>query len=486
MIEQMRNVHPAILPAPRGPIVARVIGSLWLAGLCALAPAIHAAPRYELSYEPDGERMQVRLCVDEAAAQRDFRLHRGGEAFVEAPQREHGSIERIGDSRWAAADWRAGECLHYTARVGDVAQSRDYDVGARIGAALVVAPQQWLLQTDGDTEARVRVTLPAGYTFAPPWRSIEGEPGRYLIPATPFSWSALVAIGRFDETRIDLPGGSVRLSVLGDATAAQRATLQQWVRHALAAASTGHGELPLPETQIVLLSGPGRGKAVGFGQSLRGQGNAVHIRVDSQASLAALDADWTAVHEFSHWAHPYLGDDGAWLAEGLASYWQNVLRARGGLITPLQAWTELDAGFGRGRSAAEDSLTLAQLSDAMHAKRAYYAVYWSGAAFWLQVDVDLRRASGGTLSVDEAMRRFRACCLARKREWGAAEFVAKLDELIGSDVLQRRYREFAQRKGFPPLDALYRDLGIQRADGALRLIDDAPDASVRDAIMRRR
>lgn len=483
MIEQVRNVHPAILPGRR----VRIAAGLLAAGLCALAPAPHAAPRYELSYAPDGERLQVRLCVDEAAAQRDFRLHRGGAAHVDALQREHGRIERIGDSRWRAVGWRAGECLRYTARVGDVAQNRDHDVGSRVGAALLVAPQQWLMQTDGESEAQVRVVLPAGYTFAPPWRPVDGEPGRYVIPVTPFSWSALVAIGRFEETRIDLPGGSVRLSVLGDASAAQYATLQQWVRHALAAVGTAHGELPLPQTQVVLLLGRGRGKAVGFGQSLRGQGNAVHIRVDPEASLAALDADWTAVHEFSHWAHPYLGDDGAWLAEGLASYWQNVLRARSGLLTPLQAWTELDAGFGRGRGAADDSLTLVQLSDAMHAKRAYYAVYWSGAAFWLQADVDLRRASGGRLSVDEAMRRFRACCLARKREWGAAEFVAKLDELIGSDVLRQRYREYAQRRGFPPLDALYRQLGLQRADdGALRLRDDAPDVAVRDAIMRRR
>ncbi len=460
---------------------------LRLAGLCVLAPVLHAAPRYELGYEPEGERLQVRLCVDEAAARRDFRLHLGAAAYIDALRREHGRIERTGDSRWRAADWRAGECLHYTARLGAVAQRRDYDVGSRVGADLLVAPQQWLMQTDGEAEAEVRVILPAGYSFAPPWRRLDGEPGRYVIPATPFSWSALVAIGRFEESRIDLPGGSARLSVLGDATAAQRARLQQWVRRALVAVGTAHGELPLPQTQVVLLLGPGRGKAVGFGQSLRGQGNAVHMHVDPQASLAALDADWTAVHEFSHWAHPYLGDEGAWLGEGLASYWQNVLRARGGLLTPTQAWTELDAGFGRGRGAANDSLTLAQLSDAMHAKRAYYAVYWSGAAYWLQVDVDLRRASGGRLSIDEAMRRFRACCLARKREWGAAEFVAKLDELIGSDVLRQRYREYAQRRGFPSLDALYRELGLQRADdGALRLLDDAPAAAVRDAIMRRR
>jgi hypothetical protein len=432
--------------------------------------------------------MRVRLCIDAAAARREFRLHRGGADHVEALARAQGTVERIGDARWRAADWHAGECLSYVARIGEIADSRDRDVGSRVGDTLLVAPQQWLLRSgDDDGEApRVDVVLPPGYSFAPPWPTRAGEARSYAVTPTPFAWAALVAIGRFDETSIRLPGGDVRLALLGTPTAAQRETLQQWIRHALTATATGYGELPLPQTQVVLLPGSGRGKAVGFGQSLRGQGNAVHIWVDPNATLAQLDADWTAVHEFSHWAHPYLGDDGAWLAEGLASYWQNVLRARGGLLTPQQAWEQLDAGFARGRRAATDDFTLAELSDAMHAQRAYYAVYWSGAAFWFDADVALRRASKGALSVDEALKRFHACCLAQKREWGAAEFVAKLDALTGGDAFVSRYRAFAARRGFPPLDAVYAQLGLERgADGKLRLVD-AADAAIRDAIMRRR
>ncbi|GMV28128.1 MAG: hypothetical protein AMXMBFR59_02530 [Rhodanobacteraceae bacterium] len=456
--------------------------------LCLWTATAPAATHYALRYDPGAERMHVRLCIDKAAARREFRLHRGGAAHIEALAREQGSVERIGEARWRAADWRAGECLGYTARIGQIADSRDRDVGSRVGDTLLVAPQQWLLRADDDAAANVDVSLPSGHAFAPPWptRSGDAVARTYVITPTPFAWSALVAIGRFEETSIRLPGGEVRLAVLGAPTVAQRATLHQWIRNALAAAASGYGELPLPQAQVVLLPGDTRGRVVGFGQSLRGQGNAVHIWVDPDAPIARLDADWTAVHEFSHWAHPYLGDDGVWLAEGLASYWQNVLRARGGLLTPQQAWEQLDAGFSRGRRAPDYGLTLAELSDAMHARRAYHAVYWSGAAFWLETDLALRRASAGALSVDEALRRFRACCLADKREWRAAEFVAKLDALIGSDVFVTHYRAFAGRRGFPSLDATYARLGLRRdATGRLRLVD-AADAAIREAIMRRR
>ncbi len=460
------------------------------AGLSLFATAAGAAARYELVYAPDTGRMQVRLCVDAAAAVREFRLQRGGAAYVEDLRRGHGGLQSIGETRWRAQDWRAGECLSYVARLGDVARSGDREVGARVGETLLVAPQQWLLWDIAETEREAAVTMPAGYAFAPPWQELAPADGaaarRYRIPATPSSWSALVAVGRFEEMRLPIGNALARLTILGATNAEQRATLRGWVERALAATATGYGELPLPQVQIVLFAGNGRGRAVGFGQSLRGQGNAVHIQVDANAGAAALDADWTAVHEFSHWAHPYLGDDGAWLAEGLASYWQYVLRARAGVLTPQQAWAGLDAGFGRGRSTADDSLTLGELSQAMHARRAYYAVYWSGAAFWLTADVELRRASGGRIGIDTALQRFHACCLQRKREWGAEEFVSKLDALIGSEVLRRNFREFSARRGFLPLDPLYARLGLRRDGDALQLVDGAPDAAIRDAILRRR
>jgi hypothetical protein len=65
---------------------------------------------------------------------------------------------------------------------------------------------------------------------------------------------------------------------------------------------------------------------VHFGQSIRGQGNALELLVDPTRPAAEFADDWTAVHELSHLMHPYLGDRGTWLAEGLATYYQNVLR----------------------------------------------------------------------------------------------------------------------------------------------------------------
>ena len=460
----------------------------WL-GLLGASAQAGAAVHYALAYAPVTQEIQVRLCAD-AAAQRDFSIARSAAANIDGLAREHGELQRLGDARWRADAWKANECLSYRVALAPIARRNDYDIGVEVGVDMLVAPQQWLLRSDGDDAAEVRVSMPDGYAFSPPWQALDGstaQQGRFRIPSTPPAWSSLVAVGSFEESTLRLRGGSVRVAMLGGIDAANRAKLLRWMEHALAAASSAHGELPLPQAQVVLRPVALRGgRAVGFGQSLRGQGNAVHIQVDPKATLEQLDADWTAVHEFAHWAHPYLGDDGAWLAEGLASYWQNTLRARAGLLTPLAAWQQLDAGFARGRGAANAQLSLAQLSAAMHRERAYYAVYWSGAAYWLQLDVDLRKASGGKFGIEEALRRFRACCLLQRRAWTPREFVARLDSLVDSDLFLRRYDEFSARRGFPPLQAIYAQLGLEHvADGPLQLRDDVPDAAVRTAIMRK-
>jgi predicted metalloprotease with PDZ domain len=109
--------------------------------------------------------------------------------------------------------------------------------------------------------------------------------------------------------------------------------------------------------------------------------------------------------------------------------------------------------------------------------------YWSGTAYWLDVDLALRRSSGNRLSIDEALRRFDACCLPDDRGWSPADFVAKLDALVGSNVFVALFDAYRRRTDFPDIDAIYRDLGIVRDGDRLRFDEHASAASVRRAIM---
>jgi hypothetical protein len=512
-------------------MTTRLLRGLACAVLLACAAAAHAQapadrpgavehretpPTYAVTFDAQTQSAAVQLCLANEHAKVVFAADSGwAMRFISDVRRgDAGSVNAAkvesNDSGWQASDWRAGECLSWRADLRAIAQQHKPDVGWQMGEDFIAAPQLWLLRPDvqASTNAELGIQLPEGWAISAPWRelmpssvtaNIQKQPSlaalstkRYFhIPNTPPDWSAAVAFGRFTEERIALPGGTLRLTVLHGADSDERAKLREWLDRVSRAVLSAYGRLPLPEVQVLVIPvgqlGRGardedRAQAVHFGQSIRGQGNALELLVDPTRPAAEFADDWTAVHELSHLMHPYLGDRGTWLAEGLATYYQNVLRARSGMLTPAQAWDRLYQGFKRGAKTPSEE-TLEQIASNMHRSHAYQRVYWAGAAYWLTVDRDLRRASSGAMNLETALARFRDCCLPAYSEWKPEDFVARLDALAGSDVFAPRYREFAANRQFPDWEKLYSDLGIRDGGEHLAFAADARDAAIREAIM---
>ncbi|MGN6520562.1 MAG: M61 family metallopeptidase [Dokdonella sp.] len=447
-----------------------------LAPWCILLPfaaALAAAgepAQYALRYDAASRTMQASLCLDRAAALQRFAGDASAPGHVEGLTRSSGaSLQRDGDG-WSARDWRAGECLRWRADLGQIA-----DASARRSAlhatGTITDPGGWLLWAADVAAADAIVELPAGIALSAPWtpEPSAGATRRYHIERTPPDWLARIAIGRMSETTIDRPGGRLHVAIGGTPDPAQRTRLLAWLERVSDAATTAYGRLPLADVQVLVIPVGAQRDAVVFGQSTRGEGNGLTLFVDPSRDAHAFERDWIAVHELSHLFHPHLGARGAWLAEGLATYLQNVLRARSGLLTPAQAWAELADGFARGRAATpRDAAPLEQASLDMERAHGYTRVYWSGTAYWLAVDLDLRHASGGRIGIDDALRRFDACCLAPPRAWSPQAFVERLDALMDTDVFARRWREYRTLTRFPDVPAL----------------DASTDTGVRAAIMR--
>ena len=472
-------------------MLGRLIPAACLSILMLPAFAAGGTLRYHATFDT-ALRMRVRACLGGAHAQVTFAADSAwAKRFVADVTREGGRSLAAEGKGWSASDWRDGECLSYQVDLAAIASQDKLDIGWRVDGDVVVAPQLWLLRPDvQDGDAQIDVDLPAGWSISAPWQELlrteaaaKGRNVRFRIPDTSPDWSAAVAFGRFDEARIELPGGVLRLSMLGDAEAAQRDKLRRWLDRVAHAVLTAYGRLPLADVQVLMIPVGAQKEAVVFGQSVRGQGNALQLLVNPSRPEAEFDADWMAVHELSHLMHPYLGDRGSWLAEGLATYYQNIRRARGGLLTSAQGWDRLQEGFRRGASAPTDA-TLEQTAANMFRSHAFQRVYWAGAAFWLTVDRDLRRESAGKTGLDTVLSRFRDCCLPAYRRWQPEEFVDKLDALAGTNLISARYREFAAMRSFPDWTQVYADLGIRQTGGRMSFDDTARDAAIREAIMR--
>jgi hypothetical protein len=282
-------------------------------------------------------------------------------------------------------------------------------------------------------------------------------------------------------SRVLRAGDSIlNIEVVDPPSAARSEELQDWAAEAASAALAAFGRFPLPTATVRIEQRDSRDPSpVPWGQTLRRDGVSVLLFPRPNAGLQELRGDWTAVHEISHLFHPYLGGDGRWLAEGLASYYQNVLRARVGLMTQAQAWTALNAGFGRGRR--EDSgLALEELS---RRHRGTMRVYWAGAAFWLEADLALRREGS---SLDAVLSRYSQCCLRGTGEADPRAFIADLDRNGGEGNFGRLYERYAVSREFPSLDDAYRTLGIEAGPEGLKFSPQADATRLRRAIMATR
>ena len=240
----------------------------------------------------------------------------------------------------------------------------------------------------------------------------------------------------------------------------------------------------LPRVQAILHATARGSDTVHFGLASRGGGPSVLFLVDPSMTTAGMEREWQATHEFVHLFHPVFDDRDAWLREGIATYYQEVLRARTGRQSAAQAWASLLAGLDETRDD-RNGATLADESAAMAHTRRYRRVYWWGVAWVLTLDVATREATGNARGFDDGLR---ALCEAGAREtlrvWRARDAAAVFDRATGVDVWGPRLDGALAGTAFPDVDAVFARLGVRRdRAGAVVLDDRAPLRALRDAIM---
>jgi len=166
----------------------------------------------------------------------------------------------------------------------------------------------------------------------------------------------------------------------------------------------------------------------------------------------------------------------------VATYYQTVLRARGGRTSALEAWQRLHAGFVRGMQSAH-GMTLAQATENMYRDDTYMRVYWEGAAMLLIADVRLRQMTAGRQSLDTALAALNDCCWVTDRAWSARELLDKLDEATGTRIFGEIYDQHVASRNFPDLSQTYRALGIAMDAGGIKFSNEDREIQLRGAIM---
>ncbi len=372
--------------------------------------------------------------------------------------------------------------------------------------AWISAVSTWVLRPHPiarDTRAVVRVDMPEGQHFTSGMRLVDG---RYELLAREIRFATYGVFGQFDREDFELPGplaldarlaadghsapgrpvegasvvpgpkstARIELVTVPGALAATPALRSRWVRDTAGAISEFWRGFPVERALVVLIPTPGR-REIDHGKVVAAGGAGVAIYIGALAEEPQLYGDWILVHELFHLGFPSFSGEGKWLDEGLATYFEPIIRARAGWRSREAVWGEFAAGMGQGLVAVE--------ATGVEKTSSFRGIYWGGALLALLADVETRRQSGGKLGLEDGLRAVLARGGNASQLWKLDRTIAVIDERLGGRTL--RSLADAHSFGGRPVDLpqLWRDLGVHARGDELRFDETARLAPIRHAIL---
>jgi hypothetical protein len=436
-------------------------------------------------------RISAELCMQGRAPARLVYGSLSSAGFVRAPRLVSQSAAKLASPRPLTIE---RDHIDLTGVAEDACIAYDVDLGAALEqgsfmnaletkSALITSVELFLWrppQRPAGLAAHASFELPPGVQVSVPWPRSGTE---YVLEESAFAFTGHVAFGRFDERTVEVPGGALDVVLLEGFSQAARGLVEAWLANAGLVVAQVTGRFPVARAQVIVMPSSATGSEVRFGHTGRSGGASIMLFTPAEVSLEMLRSDWVAIHEFSHLLHPFVVRPDAWLSEGLATYLQEVLRVRSGMLPAEEAWRRLYEGAQRGQDAEG---TLGEESRRMAHSFNYQTVYWAGAAIALMADVELRRRSEGRQSLENALGGLALRPDTMESPATAQSLIAALDAAVGAPVFHEITARFLGGEQLPDLTVLYRELGLIDADGTWQRDPRAPLGWVRDAITAER
>ena len=226
----------------------------------------------------------------------------------------------------------------------------------------------------------------------------------------------------------------------------EKQELQEWVLHSQQGMNALFGELPYSYRVHFHRSKRGRGPTP-WAHTDKRRGRAVHFHVNTAYAWDLFKKDWTASHELSHLMFPYLGREGSWFAEGLASYLQYQIMYASNTLSWKQVSNKLEERFRAARKTLDyENISIVNLSNIATHRGPFVRLYWGGAAYFMNVDMALHKKKGQGLNA--VIKQYLACCLYNNYQ-SAEEMIKVFDLISGTNIFSLTLRQTVAQKGFP-------------------------------------
>jgi hypothetical protein len=284
------------------------------------------------------------------------------------------------------------------------------------------------------------------------------------------------AFDKLAKTDLEVPGGTIHVGFAPGDLVLPRDKILDWVKTSAKAVSTYYGRFPVKSLRLLFV--PVDGPRVRGGTTWGYRGAAIRVLLGQTAREDDLRRDWVMVHEMVHTALPDMEERYNWLSEGLAVYIEPIARVQAGDLTAQEIWLAMMRDMPKGLPQAGDQ--------GLDNTDTWGRKYWGGAMFCLTADIEIRKATGNRLGLQDAMRGVLAAGGSHEVDWSIERILATADKAVGVNVLTRLHNEWGRKPVTPDLDQLWRDLGLRNKDGSVEFDAGAPLAAIREAITARR
>jgi len=365
--------------------------------------------------------------------------------------------------------------LSYTVDLAGLAREADeIDVARAFGGSVLAPASSFLLTPEPAVDGvplRVRFDSPGIETGLR--KSPDGD--GYLLESHELKVATYTTFGGREARDLAVGEAKVRLVVLDGALDLPTDVLARWVGDAAGGVARFFGRPPEPRTLVVLAPVSGR-HGIPFGKMLPESGPGLVVLVGEHTAPEELHADWVLVHELFHAGTPsYLGE-GKWYDEGLATYFEPLIRVRLGWRSEADLWAEFLRDMPRGL----DAMTRRGLAHPI----GYSDVYWGGGLFCLLADLEARRSSAGAVGLEDGVRAVLAAGGVASEVWTLAHATEVTDDALGAPLLADLQQKHLERGSPVDLDGVFRELGVSIGrNGGVALDARGPVAAARHALV---
>jgi len=275
---------------------------------------------------------------------------------------------------------------------------------------------------------------------------------------------------------IKVANADIQVNVDDDAFRGGVGPIVEWVTRSAQIVAHYYDRFPTSALRVRVI--PEDGDGVRSGKTFGYNGGFIRVQVGRRVTQDQLHNDWVLVHEMTHLALPDVGDEHAWLSEGLAVYVEGVARVQAGNRTQSDVWSEELRSMPRGLPQPGDR--------GLDNTHTWGRTYWGGAMFCLLADVEIHRDTQNRFGLQDAVRAIARSSGGLAADWPIERVLKTGDAAVGVRVLEELYAQMKDTPITPDLMGLWRKLGVEPDGSSVRLTDDAPLAQIRQSIMQSR